>query len=199
MALASDSFPPSVPRSVITPPCQRKAWLSLVAVRLVPTTCPRSLRPRAADVLPPRVPRSTIECGFPPTAGAAPAIGSEIRATHDSERTKGAMHMGTSCFVIVRRAWSASRNERLPDMYRHRSALSTPCVSRKHPEPGLEPRTRSGRTLGKGRGDGKARARFRRLSGSRGDANPYLLDQCERFGSPGGRHFEHEKELSFSV
>src|SRR6266581_5817 len=74
MAVGRLNVPPSVPRSTVAPSCHRNACVSLAAVVLNPTTCPRWLIATAWLRLPPKVPRSalviltTLNCG--PTTGA---------------------------------------------------------------------------------------------------------------------------------
>src|SRR2546428_50429 len=54
------AVPPKVPRSVIAPVCQRKAWVVREEVVLRPTTAPDRLMPSATLKPPPRSPRSDI-------------------------------------------------------------------------------------------------------------------------------------------
>jgi hypothetical protein len=58
MSSATLEAPPRVPRSRITPSVQRNAWYAPDAVRLAPTTSPRSLTANASLNPPPSVPRS---------------------------------------------------------------------------------------------------------------------------------------------
>src|SRR2546426_8875188 len=70
------AVPPKVPRSVITPFCQRKAWVVCEEVVLRPTTAPDRLMPSATLKPPPRVPRSVIAPFCQRTACSAPeAVG----------------------------------------------------------------------------------------------------------------------------
>src|SRR2546428_237963 len=66
------AVPPKVPRSVITPFCQRKAWVVCEEVVLRPTTAPDRLMPSATLKPPPRVPRSVIAPFCQRTACSAP-------------------------------------------------------------------------------------------------------------------------------
>src|SRR5437773_2543078 len=75
MAVGRLNVPPSVPRSTVAPSCHRNACVSLAAVVLNPTTCPRWLIATAWLRLPPKVPRSalviltTLNCGTSTCAG----------------------------------------------------------------------------------------------------------------------------------
>lgn len=58
MAVAALKTPPKVPRSVMRPLVQRKAWVSPDAFSLWPTIWPWALMPNAPLKDPPRVPNS---------------------------------------------------------------------------------------------------------------------------------------------
>src|SRR5581483_7195849 len=67
---------PGAARSVMTPFCQRKAWLTPPAVAEVPTTWPELLMAAGAVVVPPSEPRSVIDqpCAQPAALDCAVAL-----------------------------------------------------------------------------------------------------------------------------
>src|SRR6266487_784920 len=95
MAVGRLNVPPSVPRSTVAPSCHRNACVSLAAVVLNPTTCPRWLIARAWLKLPPKVPRSalviltTLNCG-PRTGAGSRGSAHAVRETATNSAPKRA-------------------------------------------------------------------------------------------------------------
>src|SRR6266581_7953485 len=95
MAVGRLNVPPSVPRSTVAPSSHRNACVSLAAVVLNPTTCPRWLIATAWLKLPPKVPRSalviltTLNCG-PRTGAGSRGSAQPARESATSRETTGA-------------------------------------------------------------------------------------------------------------